>query len=77
MIAAQQVRGIIQGHVPRRKWVSSEEIFAIVELHGKLDEQDREPRFPGSRTPRWKTVVRDVLANELKRGKVRSRKHSD
>ena len=77
MIAAQQVWGIIQGYVPRKQWVSSEEIYAIVEMHGKLDDQDREPKFSGSNTPRWKAIVRRVLANELKKGKVRSRKRPD
>jgi hypothetical protein len=77
MIAANEVLGIIHGHVPRKQWVSSEEIFAIVESHGKLDHQDREPKFPGSSTPRWKTIVRGVLAKELKKGRARSRRRPD
>jgi hypothetical protein len=77
MIAANQVWGIIQGHVPRRQWVPSEAIYALVELHGKLDEQDRQPQSARSSTPRWKTLVRHVLAGELKKGKVRSRRRSD
>ena len=74
MIAARQVWGIIRGHVPRRQWVSSDDIYAIVELHGKLDEKDREPQSPGSRTPRWKTIVRNVLTNRVKKGRIQSRK---
>jgi hypothetical protein len=74
MIAARQVWGIIQGHVPRRQWVSSEDIYAIVELHGELDDKDREPRSPGSITPRWKTLVRTVLTNRVKKGRIQSRK---
>ena len=64
MIAAQQVWGIIQGHVPRKQWVSSDDIYAIVELHGKLDNEDREPHSPGSSIPRWKMLVRDILEND-------------
>jgi len=74
MIAARQVWGIIQGHVPRKQWVPSEAIYAIVEEHGKLDDQDREPQAPGSNTPRWKTLVRSVLTNRVKKGRIRSRK---
>jgi hypothetical protein len=74
MIAAQQVWGIIQGHVPRKEWVPSEDIYAIVELHGKLDEVDRQPQSPGSNTPKWKILVRNVLANRVRKGRIRSRK---
>ena len=74
MIAARQVWGIIQGHVPRKQWVSSKDIYAIVELHGKLDDADREPQSRGSSTPRWKTLVRSVLTNRVKKGRIRSRK---
>jgi len=77
MIAARQVWGLIQGHVPRKQWVSSEDIYAIVELHGKLDNEDREPQSRGSSTPRWKTLVRNVLANRVKKGRIRSRKRQN
>ena len=74
MIAARRVWGIIKGHVPRKQWVRSEDIYAIVELHGKLDDEDREPRSLRSSTPRWKTLVRNVLANRVKKGRIKSRK---
>lgn len=77
MIAAGQVWGIIQGHVPRKQWVSSRDIFALVERYGGLDDEDRQPQSPGSITPRWKALVRDVLSDRLKNGKVRSRKRSN
>jgi hypothetical protein len=74
MIAAQSVWGIIQGHVPRKQWVPSEDIYAIVELHAALDEEDRQPQSPGSLTPKWKILVRHVLADRVKKGGIRSRK---
>jgi hypothetical protein len=77
MIAAQQVWGIIQGHVPRRTWISSNEIFSIVELHGALDAEDRQPQSPGSKMPKWKALVRSVLSDRRKMGGIRSRKRSD
>ena len=74
MIAAQQVWETIQGHVPRKQWVSSKDVFAIVEQHGGLDEEDRQPLSSDSKLPRWKAVVRSVLAEREKTGKVRSRR---
>ena len=74
MIAAQQVWGIIQGHVPRKQWVSSAEIYAIVETHGKLGDDDREPQSPGSNLPKWKMLVRNVLANRVRKGRIRTRR---
>ena len=77
MIAAGQVWGIIQGHVPRKQWVSSRDIYALVELYGGLDDEDRQPQSSRSITPRWKVLVREVLTNRLKRGKIRSRRRSN
>ncbi len=77
MIAAREVWETIQGHVPRRQWISSTEIFAIVEKHGSLDEEDRQPFSSGSRLPKWKVVVRSVLAERRKSGEIRSRKRPD
>jgi hypothetical protein len=74
MIAARQVWGIIHGHVPRKEWVPSGDIYAMVELYGNLDEEDRQPQSPGSNTSKWQALVRNVLANRLKKGKIRSRK---
>jgi hypothetical protein len=74
MIAAHEVWGIIRGHVPKRQWVSSADICAIVEMHGHLDEEDRQRLSPHSIMPRWKTLVRSVLSKESKNGKIRSRK---
>ena len=74
MIAERQVWGIIQGHVPRKQWVPSEAIYAIVEMHGELDDEDRKPQSRGSNTPRWKALVHNVLTNRVKRGRIRSRK---
>ena len=74
MIEARQVWNIIQGHVPKKEWVPSEKVYTIVELYGELDEEDRRAQSPESITPRWKVVVRDVLAKLLREGRVRSRK---
>ena len=77
MTAAHTIWGIIRGHVPREQWVSSEDIYAMVELHGHLDGEDRRPPTPLSKTPIWKIHVRNVLVNRLKKGKIRWREASN
>ncbi|MBI1806772.1 MAG: hypothetical protein HYR76_06955 [Ignavibacteria bacterium] len=77
MIAAYTIWSILRRHVPRRQWVSSEDIFTIVESHGNLDGEDRQPQSPESKTPKWKISVRNVLVNRMKKGKVRWRKRLD
>ena len=80
MIAARTIWSILQHHVPRRQWVSSGDIYAIVETHGNLHGEDLRPQSPLSKTPKWKIVVRDVLVNRLEKGKIRRREkgnHTD
>ena len=77
MIAEHTVWSILQGHMPREQWVSSKDIYAIVESHGHLDAEDRLPHSPRSKTPKWKTLVRNVLMNRLKNGKLRWRRGSN
>ena len=76
MIASRHIWGIIQEHVPRNQWVSSEDIYAIVELHGNLDDADRQ-QSTRSNTPRWKSRVRNALAHRLNKGRIRSRRKMD
>ena len=76
MIAAREVWGIINGHVPRKQWVSSDDIYALVELHGNLEDEDKAPHSPGSRMPRWKSLVRTVLTNRVRKGRIRSRERA-
>jgi hypothetical protein len=77
MIEARQVWGVIQGHVPKKEWVPSEEVYALVELYGGLDDEDRQPHIPGSIIPKWKILVGNVLEDRVRQGRVRSRKHSN
>lgn len=77
MIAARSIWRIIRGHIPKSRWVSREEVYGIVELHGNLDADDWRPPSSRSKMPRWKILVRDVMANREKRGKIRARKRSN
>lgn len=74
MIAEGTIWTILRGHMPRERWVSAQDIYAIVESYGYLDDEDRQPRALRCRTPKWKTQVRDVLMDRLKNGKLRWRK---
>jgi len=77
MIAEGTIWTILRGHMPRERWVSSQDIYAIVESHCNLDEEDRQTHTTRSKTPKWKTLVRDVLMNRLKNGKLRWRRGSN
>lgn len=63
--------------MPRKRWVSWEELCNLVELHGNLEGDDWRPPTSRSMMPRWKVLVRDVMANRLKRGRIRTEKRSD
>lgn len=76
MIRAGQVWSIIRDYVPKKRWVSSKDIYAIVESHGNLDAEDRMPQSPLLKTPKWKILVRNVLLEWLKKGKIRLRKRA-
>jgi hypothetical protein len=77
MITEHAIWSIIRGYVPRKQWVSSTDIYAMVERYGNLDEEDRQPQSAKSRSPKWKTLVRNVLADRAKSGKIRRRNHQD
>lgn len=77
MINARMIWKLIREHMPRKRWVSREEIYGIVELHGDLDGEDWRPPSSRSMMPRWKILVREVMANRLKRGRIRSQKKSE
>jgi len=76
MIRSQQVFAILDKHMPRKRWVSCNEVFEIVEAHTKIDAADRSSAPPLSKTPKWKIVVRDVLLQWLKEGRIRRRSKS-
>jgi len=76
MIAARTIWSILRRHVPRKQWVSSGDIYAIVETHGKLEGDDFRPASHRSKTPQWKTRVRSVLMNRIRKGRVRCREGS-
>lgn len=62
---------IIRQYVPKRQWISSKEIYDIVETHTTLEAEDIAPQSPKSHTPKWKLLVRNVLVNRVQKGKLR------
>ena len=70
MIRTSTIWHIIKTYVPKRQWVSSEEIYDIVESHGKLDREDLKPQSPMSHIPKWKLLVRNVLVDRKNKGKL-------
>jgi hypothetical protein len=76
MISARMIWTILQRHAPRRQWIHSEDLYKIVALYGGLDGKDLQPQSSRSKSPRWRIRVRSVLANRLKRGRIRWRERA-
>ena len=70
MIHSQEIWDIILMYMPRRQWISLNDIYHIVETYGNLDTEDFEPQSPTSDIPKWKRNVRNVLQNRKKTGKI-------
>ena len=62
---------VIKQYVPKQQWISSKEIYDIVETHTTLDPEDISPQSPMSHTPKWKLLVRNVLVDRVRKGKLR------
>lgn len=71
MLHFPEIWEIICRHMPRSRWVSVSEIRTIVESHAKLDREDYQPEAPGSRIPKWRRNVRNVLVYRKRRGEIR------
>ena len=71
MIRNSTIWHVIKQYAPKRQWVTSEEIYDIVESHTKLDGEDVAPQSPNSTIPKWKLLVRNVLVNRVQKGKLR------
>ncbi len=64
----------LQQHVPKRKWISLSEIFAIIQARISLDAEDLGRASSHSGTPRWEANVRRLLRVKVQTGIVRTRK---
>lgn len=71
MIRTSTIWHIIKQYAPKQQWISSEEIYDIVESHSKLDGEDLTPQSPKSHIPKWKLLVRNVLVDRRHKGKLR------
>lgn len=71
MIRSSTIWYIIQKYIPKRQWVSSEDIYDLVESHTRLDKEDVKPQSPNSRIAQWKLVVRNVLVERVHTGNLK------
>ena len=71
MIRNSTIWHVIKQYAPKRQWVTSAEIYNIVESHTTLDIEDTAPQSPMSNIPKWKLLVRNVLVNRVQKGKLR------
>jgi hypothetical protein len=65
---------ILRYHAPKKRWISMDEIFAIIESHVVFDFEDMEIVNPSLGNPRWKHNVRHLLKLKKERGIIRTRK---
>lgn len=70
MIRLPEIWDIILMYMPRRQWISLNDIYHMVETYGNLDTEDFEPQSPTSDIPKWKRNVRNVLQYRKKTGKI-------
>jgi len=56
--------------MPRRQWVSLQEIYGIVEERLTLDAEDFDPQSPTSDVPKWQRNVRNVLQYRKGKGDI-------
>ncbi len=60
----------IRQHLPRKRWVSIGDIYALVQTRLRLDREDHEPQSPSSDIPKWKRNVRNVLQYRKRTGEI-------
>ncbi len=54
----------------RGKWSSVSDLYNCVSNHCSLDSEDDVPQCPGSKVPKWKRNVRNVLQYRKKMGQI-------
>lgn len=70
MIRLPEIWDIILMYMPRRQWISLNDIYHMVETYGNLDTEDFEPQSPTSDIPKWKRNVRNVLQYRKNTGEI-------
>jgi hypothetical protein len=63
--------GVLTRHAPKKRWVSTNEIYSIVESHLTLDNDDL--RVRDSQPPKWKLNIRRLLQDMKKAGRIQAR----
>jgi hypothetical protein len=60
----------MRNNIPKREWMSLQDIYRIIEEKMTLDREDYEWQSPTSTVPKWKRNVRNVLQYRKKTGAV-------
>ncbi|MGB3746571.1 hypothetical protein ACVCL3_10755 [Rhodanobacter sp. UC4437_H4] len=60
----------IRSGLPRGKWTSLDDIYALVSSSVELDHEDHLPQSPSSDIPKWKRNVRNVLQYRKGTGEI-------
>jgi hypothetical protein len=61
MITSRQVNEVLVAEAPRGQWLKTTDIYALVERHLSLSEEDNTLIAGKGRSTRWHRVVRNTL----------------
>ncbi len=70
MIHSDQLWKVIQGVLPRDRWLPLGQLYPRIEARVTLDREDFLPSAPTNDEPKWKRNVRNVLQQQKATGKV-------
>ena len=70
MIRADEIWSVVERHMRRDRWMDLEDIYRLMMTHGHLDREDDDSDAPGSRSPKWKRNVRNVLQRQKTLGHI-------
>ena len=69
MLDARQAWETIREHAPRSQWLQIPDLYALIEAHVALDDQDRQPETTEFSTT-WQRTVRDAINDAKRRGEL-------
>ena len=70
MTRLPEIWSVIRSRLPRGKWISLDDIYALVASSVALDREDHLPQSPSSDIPKWKRNVRNVLQYRKRTGEI-------
>lgn len=70
MLNSKAAWQVLVDKVPTGEWLTLDQLYAIVERDAPLDDVDRTGVSEGSKSPKWKRTVRNVLQRKKSLGEI-------